>query len=207
MSVSTTSIDSLPTGGVMQPTGQPPAQMENTKIANPLQSLQEERDRDAGVYRSGPPPGPVNESHELISSLQQASSAGLTTLPSRDIPRDTERMQVDQQTRPNYVPEAKDYIGDHQAQLELDRLRANAKQQHASSSVEKTVNTLELPAILAVLYFLFQLPVTKTTVYRFLPQAFLEDGNYNLGGLLFMSIGYAAAYYGVSSLISMASNI
>ena len=207
MSVSTTSIDSLPSASVVPNASAQPAQMENVKLQNPLQSLQEERDREAGVYRTAPPPGPVNESQELIASLQQASSAGLTALPSRDIPRDTERMQVDQQTKPNYVPESRDYISSHHSELELNRQRENAKEAHGARSLETTVNTLELPAILAVLYFLFQLPFTKSMMHRFLPQAFLEDGNYNLGGLLFTSFAYAAAYYGVASIIRMATNL
>ena len=207
MSVSTTSIDSLPTSEVISEGSQQPPQMDNVKIQNPLQAIQEERDRESGIYRTGPPTGSANEAQELISSLQQASTAGLTALPSRDIPRDTNRVHIDQETRPNYVPEVKDYIGEHHMELERRQQAAQAKNDKVSSSIETTVNTFETPLILAVLFFLFQLPVVKATFLKILPQMFLEDGNYNLGGLIFSSMAYAGSFYAISQLLSMATNL
>ena len=69
-------------------------------------------------------PAPVNSSQSLsldqstisqiVNSLQQASLAGVTTLPSRDIPLHTEQLTQDAQIQPNYVPPPQmiDYINE-----------------------------------------------------------------------------------------------
>ena len=51
---------------------------------------------------------------QIVNGLQQASLAGATTLPSRDIPLNTEQLTQDAQVQPNYVPppEIRDYINE-----------------------------------------------------------------------------------------------
>ena len=40
----------------------------------------------------------------MISDLQKASQSGATTLPSRDIPMNTNNITQDEQIQPNYIP-------------------------------------------------------------------------------------------------------
>ena len=40
----------------------------------------------------------------IVSGIQQAAVAGATTLPSRDIPMNQNRVHMDNQADPNYVP-------------------------------------------------------------------------------------------------------
>ena len=49
---------------------------------------------------------------QIVNGLQQASLAGATQLPSRDIPINTDILTQDTQIQPNYVPppREKDYI-------------------------------------------------------------------------------------------------
>ena len=49
---------------------------------------------------------------QIVNGLQQASLAGATSLPSRDIPLHTEQLTQDTQIQPNYVPppQMRDYI-------------------------------------------------------------------------------------------------
>ena len=51
---------------------------------------------------------------QIVNGLQQASLAGVTTLPSRDIPLHTEQLTQDAQIQPNYVPPPQmiDYINE-----------------------------------------------------------------------------------------------
>ena len=51
----------------------------------------------------------------IVSGIQQAAAAGATTLPSRDIPMNQNRVHMDNQADPNYVPkqEIPDYIQNH----------------------------------------------------------------------------------------------
>ena len=41
---------------------------------------------------------------QIVNGLQQASLAGATTLPSRDIPLHTQQLTNDAQIQPNYIP-------------------------------------------------------------------------------------------------------
>ena len=53
-----------------------------------------------------------NTISQIVNGLQQASLAGATSLPSRDIPLNTEQLTSDVQVQPNYVPQptTRDYI-------------------------------------------------------------------------------------------------
>merc|ERR1712183_65875 len=46
-----------------------------------------------------------NNYNEMISQLQKANLAGVTTMPSRDIPMDPVTINNDQQIKPNFIPE------------------------------------------------------------------------------------------------------
>ena len=56
----------------------------------------------------------INElTNELINQLQQASSSGATSLPSRDIPSNPVAIANDVEVKPNFIPQAssnEDYI-------------------------------------------------------------------------------------------------
>jgi hypothetical protein len=41
---------------------------------------------------------------QIVSGLQQASSTGITQLPSRDLPRNTESIVQDPHVQTNYIP-------------------------------------------------------------------------------------------------------
>ena len=51
---------------------------------------------------------------QIVNGLQQASVTGATLLPSRDIPRNTDRITQDPNVQPNYIPPPKieDYLRD-----------------------------------------------------------------------------------------------
>ena len=52
--------------------------------------------------------------NEFVTGLQRATASGMTALPIRDVPRNTESVISDEQTMPNYVPKAPhDYIREH----------------------------------------------------------------------------------------------
>ena len=91
-SIGTTSIDSLPVSNDQKnekPLSLPNLEnTENIKIENYGQQLNEERKNDIMTQ-------PINYSNELNSVLKEASAAGATVLPSRDIPQNTLPIQSD----------------------------------------------------------------------------------------------------------------
>lgn len=128
---------------------------------------------------------------QIVNGLQQASLAGATTLPSRDIPMSSEHIARDEQVQPNYVPppETKDYISDYD-----DRHQYYQAEQR-QNSLDNLYDEIQIPLLLAVLYFLFQLPFFKRNVFKYLPFLCHSDGNYNFNGLIFTCALYGLLYF------------
>jgi hypothetical protein len=135
---------------------------------------------------------------QIVNGLQQASIAGATTLPSRDIPLNTEQLTQDAQVQPNYVPppETRDYI--NETDEDINMYIQNEKNQN---SLDAIYDELQAPLLLAVLYFLFQLPIFKKTVFKYLPFFCHGDGNYNFNGLIFTCALFGFIYYSLSKSV------
>jgi hypothetical protein len=135
---------------------------------------------------------------QIVNGLQQASLAGATQLPSRDIPLTTERLASDAYVQPNYVPPPtnRDYI------VENDRdIESYYRQEKTSQSLDSMYDELQGPLLLAVLYFLFQLPFFKKLLFKYLPFLCNTDGNYNVNGLVFTSALFGFIYYLLSKSV------
>ena len=95
--------------------------------------------------------------NELISQIQKASVYGTTALPSRDIPMDPVKVANDVQSQPNYIPPPQfqeDYIKNSITPQNL--LATNSKQTKYDANFDKLYGELQLPLIIALLFFLFQ---------------------------------------------------
>jgi hypothetical protein len=136
--------------------------------------------------------------NQFVSGLQQASAAGLTTLPSRDIPQSQSHLTQDQHMQPNYVPQANqtDYILEHQTNEDIIRKHSQREQQE--NNLDSFYNNLQAPILIAILYFLFQLPVVRKNVFKFLPSLFNKDGNPNLFGYITNSAIFASLYFSMT---------
>ena len=150
---------------------------------------------------------------ELVSGVQRASGAGMTALPARDIPRDILAMQHDEQVKPNYVPRHPDNVGGNSGSTEAedyikryestdDVQRNNRRTQNRADTLETLYTEFQMPILMGVLYFIFQMPALRTGIMQFLPSLFNKDGNMNLTGLITTSVGYATAYYIVTKVIA-----
>lgn len=145
---------------------------------------------------------------ELVSGVQRASSAGMTALPTRDMPLSSLSMQHDEQIKPNYVPQsnggngggpADDYIKRYETS---DDVRTNNRRsQNRMDSLEAIYTEFQMPILLGVLYFIFQMPVLRMHMLNFIPALFNKDANLNLVGLVAMSSAYAIAYYAITKLV------
>ena len=135
---------------------------------------------------------------QIVNGLQQASSTGATLLPSRDIPITTQHLVHDTQIQPNYIPpplpsQSTDYIESEETQRKI--LESYNQSLKKSSALDQVYDEIQTPLLLAILYFLFQLPIIKKHLFRFFPFLFLKDGNPNVSGYLFMSFSYGLLFY------------
>ena len=135
---------------------------------------------------------------QIVNGLQQASLSGATSLPSRDIPLQTEQLTNDMQVQPNYIPQpiSRDYINDDREDLNT---YYNAEKNQ--NSLDSLYDELQAPLLLAILYFLFQLPFFKKNLFKYLPFFCHSDGNYNFNGLIFTCALFGFIYYSLSKTV------
>jgi len=137
---------------------------------------------------------------QIVNGLQQASSTGATQLPSRDIPRNTDSIVQDPQVQQNYIPpeSMKDYITEEHENDDIIN-NYNKKAQYGDS-LDQLYEEIQVPLLIAVMYFLFQLPIFRRYLYRFFPALFSKDGNVNLYGFCFTSALFGILYYMLSKI-------
>lgn len=161
----------------------------------------------------GPPNGhqqqhqqiPNNIMNEVMQGVQRASANGMTMIPTRDIPMNPNGYTHDDQARPNYVPQPQpqqqggggggggDYIKDHASMESI--VRANARQSNQIDTIEAIYYDLQMPILIGVLYFIFQMPVFRAQLLHFLPSLFGEDGNFKIVGLTATSAMFAGTFF------------
>ena len=133
--------------------------------------------------------------NQIVNGLQQATIAGATQLQSRDIPMTTTGLSADPQVMPNYVPPPQhtDYIRNQEQTS--DMINNYNKEKQTNNSLDDMYNEIQTPLLLAVLYFLFQLPFFKRFLFKYIPFLFSNDGNYNINGFLMTSILFGMLFH------------
>jgi len=135
--------------------------------------------------------------NQIVSSLQQASINGGTQLSSRDIPMSTTGHSNDPEVRPNYIPpphpQNMDYIQNYEQTS--DMVNAYGKNFQNSNSLDDMYTEIQTPLLIAVLYFLFQLPFFRKFLFSYFPILFSKDGNLNINGFVFTSVLFGCIFH------------
>ena len=74
----------------------------------------------------------------------------------------------------------------------IDEYNKGAQQQN---SLDDMYNEIQTPLLLAVLYFLFQLPFFRKFLFSYFPILFSNDGNFNINGFIFSSVLFGLLFY------------
>jgi hypothetical protein len=138
---------------------------------------------------------------QIVSGLQQATISGATQLSSRDIPMTSTSHNIDPNIQPNYVPPPQhnmDYIKDYEQTS--DMVNNYNKNNQRQNSLDEMYNEIQTPLLLAVLYFLFQLPFFRKFLFSYFPVLFSNDGNLNINGFLFTSVLFGLLFYFLNKL-------
>ena len=135
------------------------------------------------------------ERNNFITGIQSAANQDQLRLPSRDIPINSVPITNDAQVNNNYIPpiDNKDYIGEIETMEKV--IEARERKDKKNSEYDELFRELEIPMIIALLFFLFRLPIIQKNLIKILPSLFLKDGNFNLGGDIFMSLIFASAFF------------
>jgi len=152
---------------------------------------------------------PGNVMNEVLQGVQRASANGMTMIPTRDIPMNPNSFTHDDQARPNYVPPfeggaggggERDYIREHTSMESI--VRANARQSNQLDTIEAIYYDLQMPILIGVLYFIFQMPVFRGQLLHFLPSLFGEDGNFKMIGLAATSGMFASTFFVIMKIFN-----
>ena len=71
----------------------------------------------------------------------------------------------------------------------------NKKKQESQDNTDLIYEELQFPVLVAVMYFLFQLPAIQKKFITYLPSLFNTDGTMSLGGYLTKSLSFGGIIY------------
>lgn len=202
-----TSLDDLPVSGEGNSNVSLQITEQNKVVDNSVSKLQEQRNNELnnvmpqqGASQQGGPQQGASQNNEsmdvnsFITGIQNAAANGGLQLPSRDIPQSQTHLTQDAELKPNYIPDSNtDYIENsynhNQIVDEHKRKEAN------NNNLDSLYDDIHIPIILAVIYFVFQLPIIKKNTLKYIPSLFSKDGNYNFVGYVITSMAFASTYY------------
>ena len=145
--------------------------------------------------------------NKIIQGLQDASKTGSTDLPSRDIPMMTEHIMHDNSARPNFVPsppaEKANYIQDEETMETL----INQKKNQYKDKMDSFYDEIQTPLLIMIMFFIFQLPIFKSSMLKNFPLFFFKNGDYNLKGSIFNTIIFGGFYYLIMKSIRYLSEL
>jgi hypothetical protein len=113
----------------------------------------------------------------------------------------TSGITTDPYVQPNYVPEIiqqPDYIKNYETNE--DMINNYNKNTQNAESLDEMYNEIQTPLLLAVLYFLFQLPFFRKFLFQYFPALFSNDGNFNINGFLFTSALFGLLFYSLNKM-------
>jgi hypothetical protein len=177
-----TLLDELPTGNNI-----------NISVTEPPQSMNKEQTLQLDQ----------NTINQIVNGLQTAT--GLTKLPSRDIPKITNDLTQDPNIIQDYIePEEKirksilksDYIDEEEYNVSKEDIKKRyEKKKDLYNQVDVMYDEMNGPLLIAILYFIFQLPFFKKCMLKYIPLLFHDDYNYNFYGYVFVSVFFSMIYY------------
>jgi hypothetical protein len=129
-------------------------------------------------------------------SMQRAPPS----MMNRGFPQDTDSYQNDEQIIPNHIPSKKlttDYLREYEERMSKMNIE-HQQDQHRKDLVVSVYDELQTPILIGVLFFLFQVPIINTLMFKYLSflKIYNDDGNLNLYGILFKSILFGFVYFG-----------
>lgn len=170
-----------------------PAQIENIAISNPLETQISSRETD--INKISNQNQDQQNYNEMIYSLQKATLSGQTNLPDRNIPTTTTNLTTDENIQQEHIPKPSVKFDIENNTTSEDILHHNKNLEKNTSIIENYYQEFHQPILIAVLYFLFQLPIFQKYLYKIIPSLFKSDGNPNVLGYLINSIVFGISFY------------
>ena len=199
-----TSISTLPKNNVVLKTTEKPPQLSNI---NPTETQFNSNISMASNVNDAFTELSKKNINRVVSDIQHASEAGMTHLPSRDIPMITSELTQDNQIKPNFIPQQQcpDYISQHDTYQSL--LNQNKNNKNEQDKLDYLYEELQLPLLVMVLFFFFQMPFFTKKMSVFLPSLFLKDGNHTFSGYIVKTSMFGLSFYFIMKLTKYLSEV
>ena len=199
----TTNIDELPSSNSNNVNSAPVQNVfsenntENIKMQNYGEQLNSEQEVAPALQN-------IDYTSKLNSTLKDIGNGIPLQLPSRDIPQNTASINNDVNIQPNYIPpNNNDYIANHVTPNEI--IQQNREKEMNNDKTEEFYETIQMPLLVGLLFFIFQLPFIRKNLFIYLPSLFNKDGNPNLSGYLFNSAIFALLYFSFTYILKYIS--
>lgn len=181
---------------------------ENNIMQNPENQRTEKQNIQMEMFQ--------NNNEQVNSGLpeeyrNQIESMPSQRLPSRDIPINSNHLDIDEEVQPNYIPKPKkkrDYVRQRSEEFE-NELYEYEQQKYRENQMDDLLNDIQMPLFVGILFFIFQLPLVNTMIFKkfsFL-SIYNEDGNFNVYGLILKSSLFGSFYMFSNKIISFISSI
>ena len=149
--------------------------------------------------------------NEFVQQSQQSQQTMLQNmpqmrLPSRDIPMDQAAYQQDEAVQPNYIPKPKltgDYVRAYEEATEK-AIHKQEKKKAQEGKIDQALTDVQLPVLVAFLFFIFQMTFINTMLYKYLKllPIFHDDGNMNLYGIMLKSSLFGSTFFIIQKFIN-----
>jgi len=138
------------------------------------------------------------------------------TLPPRDMPKDPSMYTNDEQIQVNYIPPlpevsmniSNEYMKNYEKEKEKE-WKEHTEKKRKQSRFETIIENSQIPIFVAILFFIFHMPIVNNYIFRKL--SFLaiydSDGNFNTYGLLLKSVLFGISFYSFSGITQWLSEI
>ena len=136
----------------------------------------------------------ADNANTITAALQAQPQA--TALPNRDVQMNTQQQQ-DPYMHPNYIPETEmdDYIENDDTLYNM--MHKGKVEEREQDRLDEIYEELQIPLMVMVLYFLFQMPFVKKHMQRLLPSLFTKDEHPTFGGYLLKTALFGGTFYGI----------
>lgn len=189
----------MPNYAIQQVSGEPHSGLKQPRGPIGVDTTYKPLDPHPNPYGVGAPQPEIDFTQPVMHPSHNPSHnypQPVITAPSHDIPMSPLPHQIDESLQPNYIPPYPttkgDYIQQYEQKVipEIEKAAQEHKEKkHRLNKWEKLMNLLQLPLLIALLYFVFQMPIIQNVLYKklgFLPIT-QADGQWNMNGLLFTS--------------------
>jgi len=183
----------------------------NNIMPPPMQTTSPPMQQMAPMYM--PPQGQPTNIPATLTPEQQMMLQNMKPqqLPSRDIHFDTSSFAQDEEIQANYVPKSKknkDFVRDYE-NLTESKLEKHEQEKHRERLVDRIFTEIQLPLLISILYFVFQMPIINKLLFK--PLSFLTiygpDGNFNFQGLILRSLLFGVCFHTMVKIALFLSEI